>query len=47
MKPTRFSVLEDQRSMECGDLPLYPTSPTPKNIGQNQTPKTQRTKPNK
>ena len=45
----RFSVLEDQESMECGDLPPSPTSPTLKSVGQNhhQTPKPQRTKPNK
>ena len=37
----RFSVLKDEESMECGVLPLSPTSPTPDGVGQKpqQTPK--------
>ena len=45
----RFSVLEDEESMECGVLPPSPTSPTPDGVGQKsqQTPKPQRTKHHK
>ena len=45
----RYSVLEDEETMECGDLPSTPTSPTPKSVGQKpqQAPKPQRTKPHK
>ena len=45
----RFSILEDEESMECGVLPPSPTSPTPDGVGQKplQTPKPQRTKPHK
>ena len=45
----RFSVLEDEESMECGVLPPSPTSPTPDGVGQKpqQTPKPQRAKHNK
>ena len=42
----RFSVLEDEESMECGTPPSAPSSPTPEHRGKSppQTPKPQRTK---
>ena len=42
----RFSVLEDEESMECGVTAYTPSSPTPQNSGESppQTPKPQRTK---
>ena len=42
----RFSVLEDEESMECGAPPSAPSSPTPEHRGKSppQTPKPQRTK---
>ena len=42
----RYSVLENEESMECRDLSPSPTSPTPPCVGQKptQTPKPQRTK---
>ena len=45
----RFAVLEDEETMECGDLPPSPTSSTPTCVGQKlqQAPKPQRTKPHK
>ena len=45
----RYSVLENEESMECRDLSPSPTSPTPPCVGQKptQTPKPQRTKPHK
>ena len=45
----RFSALEDEESMEYGEIPSSPPSPTPKNVGQkhSQAPKPQRTKPHK
>ena len=45
----RFSVLEVEESMECGAPPSAPPSPTSQHRGKNpsQTPKPQRTKPNK
>ena len=45
----RFSVLEDEESMECGAPPSAPSSPTPEHRGKSppQTPKPQRKKVNK
>ena len=45
----RFSVLEDEESMECGAPPSAPSSPTSQHRGKNppQTPKPQRTKSHK
>ena len=45
----RFSVLEDEESMECGAPPSAPSSPTPEHRGKSpsQTPKPQRKKTNK
>ena len=45
----RFSILEDEESMECGAPPSAPSSPTSQHRGKNppQTPKPQRTKSHK
>ena len=45
----RFSVLEDEESMECGAPPPAPSSPTPQQRGESppRTPKPQRTKSKK
>ena len=45
----RFSVLEDEESMECGAPPSVPSSPTPEHRGKSppHTPKPQRTKSHK
>ena len=45
----RFSVLEDDESMECGAPPSATSSPTSQHHGKNppQTPKPQRTKSHK
>ena len=45
LEKNRFSVLEDEESIECGAPPSAPSSPTSQHRGKNipQTPKPQRT----